>query len=561
VSDALWEDLAATLESVAATSSKREKVARLSAYLRQLPEPVLPVACVYLTGRVLPPGHPHKLQIGWAAVVEVLQDLSGASDREVADLYLRWGDLGDVAAELVARRRTEPLFPERLSILAAHALLERAAAAAGKGAAAARRRALRALLEQARPLEAKYLVRVLTGDLRVGLKEGLLQEAVATAFGAPAEAVRRADLLQSDLGAVAALARRGALQEASLQYFRPFRFMLAGTLSTPEEALEDAAEVFAEDKYDGVRVQVHCAGGRLALYSRTLDDVTPAFPELHRPLLGVGEAYMADAEVVAWAGARPAPFHRLQQRLRRTDPEAMAGQVPVALFVFDLLRVGDRDLVDFPLEERRRAGEALPWAPPVYLATGRRVRDVAALRQAFQEARARGNEGLVVKRLDAPYQPGRRGRLWLKWKEPLATLDVVVVGVEFGHGKRARVLSDYTFAVRDGDRLRVVGKAYSGLTDAEIQQLTAWFQEHTVRDLGRFRWVEPRVVLEVAFDAVTRSDRHDSGYALRFPRILRVRTDKNPEEISTLEEVESLYLQQAREPPDPSFRPPTGGVP
>jgi DNA ligase-1 len=560
VSDALWEDLAATLESVAATSSKREKVARLADYLRQLPEPALPVACTYLTGRVLPPGHPYKLQIGWAAVVEVLQELSGASDREVADLYLQRGDLGDVAAELVARRRTEPLFRERLTLLAAHALLERAAASCGKGAAASRRRALRNLLEQAQPLEAKYLVRVLTGDLRVGLKEGLLQEAVAAAFGAAVEAVRRADLLQSDLGAVAALARRGALHEASLRYFRPFRFMLAGTLGTPEEAFEEAVEVFAEDKYDGVRVQVHRAGGRLALYSRTLDDVTASFPELHQALVSAGEAYVADAEVVAWEGSQPAPFHRLQQRLRRRDPESVAGQVPVALFVFDLLRVGDRDLVDLPFEERRCALEALPWAPPVHLAHGRRVREVGALRQAFQEARARGNEGLVVKRLDAPYQPGRRGCLWLKWKEPFATLDVVVVGAEFGHGKRARVLSDYTFAVRDGDRLRVVGKAYSGLTDAEIEHLTAWFQQHTVRDLGRFRWVEPRVVLEVAFDAITRSDRHDSGYALRFPRILRVRTDKGSQEVSTLEEVATLYLRQAR-PADPSLRPPTGRVP
>lgn len=558
--DAPWEDLAATLESVGNTPSKREKVTRLAAYLRRLPEPALPVACTYLTGRVLPAGHPHKLQIGWATVVEVLEELSGASDREVTDLYLRWGDLGDVAAELVARRRTEPLFRDRLTLLGAHALLERAAAACGKGAAATRRRVLSTVLEQAQPLEAKYLVRVLTGDLRVGLKEGLLQEAVAAAFGAPPEAVRRADLLQSDLGAVAVLARRGALQEASLQYFRPFRFMLAGTLRTPEEALEGAAEVFAEDKYDGVRVQAHRASGRLALYSRTLDDVSQSFPELHRALAEAGEAYVVDAEVVAWAGTRPAPFHQLQQRLRRTNPGAVARQVPVAMFVFDLLRVGERDLVDLPFEARRRALEALRWLPPVYVARGCRVRDVEALRRAFQDARERGNEGLVVKRLDAPYQPGRRGRLWLKWKEPLATLDVVVVGVEFGHGKRARVLSDYTFAVRDGDQLRVVGKAYSGLTDAEIRQLTGWFQQHTVRDLGRFRWVEPRVVLEVAFDAVTRSDRHDSGYALRFPRILRVRTDKGPQEVSTLEEVEALYLRQGR-PRDPSLLPPDGGVP
>jgi DNA ligase-1 len=159
----------------------------------------------------------------------------------------------------------------------------------------------------------------------------------------------------------------------------------------------------------------------------------------------------------------------------------------------------------------------------------------------YREARAAGHEGIVLKRRDAPYQPGRRGRWWVKWKPGLASLDVVVVAAEYGHGKRARVLSDYTFAVRAGDDLVTIGKAYSGLTDAEIARLTAWFLEHTIRDLGRVRWVEPRIVLEVAFDRIMQSDRHTSGFALRFPRILRLREDKPPGEINTLDDVRTLY--------------------
>ncbi|MER3460639.1 MAG: hypothetical protein C4303_05730 [candidate division GAL15 bacterium] len=542
---ARWAEFAAVADAVSRTSSKREKVSLIADYLRRLPEDALQVACTYLTGRVLPAGHPDKLQIGWSTIVEVLQDLSGASDREVSELYLRFGDLGDVAAELVARRRTMPLFREPLTLQGAHEQLQRAAAVRGKGAASARASALRALLEQAQPMEAKYLVRVLTGDLRIGLKEGLLQEAVAQAFGTSPGAVRRADLLTSDLGEVALLARRGQLPGAYLRYFRPFRFMLAGTLTDPQEAFEgEVPEVLAEDKYDGVRVQVHRLGDRVALYSRTLDDVTASFPELQPALLELAPAYIADGEIVGWDGDRPAPFSRLQQRLRRLDPLEVASEVAVALFLFDLLKLQAQDLLDLPLVERRRQLEPLRFRAPVYLATARRVRDVGALQDRFQEARERGNEGLVVKRLDGPYQPGRRGGLWRKWKEPLGTLDVVVVGAEYGHGKRAGVLSDYTFAVWDGDRLRVVGKAYSGLLDAEIAQLTGFFLQHTVRDLGRFKVVEPRVVLEVAFDAVTRSERHDSGYALRFPRILRVRTDKTPAEASTLQEVETLYRRQ-----------------
>ncbi len=542
---ARWAEFAATLDAVARTSSKREKVSLLARTLRQLPEGALEVACTYLTGRAFPPGYPHKLQVGWSTIVGVLQELSGASDAEISQLYLRWGDLGDVAAELVARRRTVPLFRQPLTLEGAHQQLRAAAAVRGKGAAAARATALRAVLEQAQPMEAKYLVRVLTGDLRIGLKEGLLQEAVADAFGVPVAAVRRADLLQSDLGAVARMARAGQLHGACLRYFHPFRFMLAGTLEDPHEPFRHGTEeVLAEDKYDGVRVQVHRWGDRVTLYSRTLDDVTDSFPELREPLAQLAPAYMADGEVVAWQRDRPAPFHRLQQRLRRLDPSAVAGDVPVVVFLFDLVKLGEEDLLDLPLRERRRRLEGLAFSGPVRLATAEPVRDAGALQECFRAARARGNEGLVVKRLEAPYQPGRRGGLWLKWKEAFATLDVVVVGAEYGHGKRAGVLSDYTFAVWDGDRLRVVGKAYSGLQDAEIAQLTQFFLQHTVRDLGRFKVVEPKVVLEVAFDAVTRSHRHDSGYALRFPRILRVRDDKAPQEASTLADVQALYRRQ-----------------
>lgn len=542
---ARWTEFAATLDAVGRTTSKREKVSLLARFLRQLPDEALRVACTYLTGRVLPAGCPDKLQMGWSTVVGVLQELSGAADREVSQLYLRWGDLGDVAAELVGRRRSLPLFREPLTLEAVHGILQRAAAVHGKGAGAARAAALRALLEQAQPMEAKYLVRVLTGDLRIGLKEGLLQEAVAEAFGVSPAAVRRADLLQSDLGEVALMARRGQLHGASLQYFHPFRFMLAGTLIDPAEAFRGAEEVLAEDKYDGVRVQIHRQGDRVALYSRTLDDVTDSFPELREALGATGPAYIADGEVVAWHRHRAAPFHRLQQRLRRLDPREIAAEVPVALMVFDLLKLEGQDLLDAPpLADRRAQLERLRLADPVQVASAQRVRDPAALQESFRAARERGNEGLVVKRLDAPYQPGRRGGLWLKWKEPLATLDVVVVGAEYGHGKRAGLLSDYTFAVWDADRLRVVGKAYSGLQDAEIARLTEFFLQHTLQDLGRFKVVEPKVVLEVAFDAVTRSDRHDSGYALRFPRIVRIRSDKTPGEADTLEDVERLYRRQ-----------------
>jgi len=547
---ASWEGLARAMEVVRSTASRRGKIAHLSHYLATLEDEDLRRACTFLGGRAFPAGDPRTPEIGWSTITAVLRDLTGADDQTIADTYLRWGDLGDVAQELLGRRHPDPLFVDSalgasLTLEEVEAGLVTAATASGKGSRAVKQDVLRHLLQRTTPLGAKYLVRVLTGDVRIGLREGLLEEAIGATFGARPSDVRRALLLQADPGAVALLARRNRLQTARLELFRPFRFMLAQEIQGPEEAFGQGHGTWlAEDKYDGIRVQVHRAGDRVAIYSRTLDDVTSSFPELTEPLRHLAPVYIADGEVVAWKGDRALPFHRLQQRLRRRTPGSLLEEIPVVLFLFDLLRLLDQDLLDRPLAERRASLLRLDFSERVRPVHAEEVADAQSVRRRFQEARERGNEGLVLKRLGAPYQPGRRGRLWLKLKEELGTLDVVVVAAEHGHGKRADVLSDYTFAVRDGDRLRVVGKAYSGLTDQEIADLTRWFRAHTLYDSGRVKVVEPRIVLEVAFNAITRSDRHDSGYALRFPRIKRIRYDKTPEEINTLADVETLYRAQ-----------------
>jgi DNA ligase-1 len=394
----------------------------------------------------------------------------------------------------------------------------------------------------------------MTSDMRIGVREGLLLPAIAEAFGREPASVRRAALLVSDLGEVAVRACAGTLDRVTLLIGRPFRFMLASQILTLAEALEAAPVLQVEDKYDGVRVQVHRDGGGLRIFSRTLDDVTATFPELHAPLAALGPEYMLDGEILAWKGTRPLPFGRLQQRLQRRDPGALVREIPVVLMAFDLLHIDGRDLLGDPLSDRRARLEALAWGETVRLSTARPARAVPELDARFREARAAGHEGIVMKRPDAPYEPGRRGRWWMKWKPGAATLDVVVVAAEYGHGKRAGVLSDYTFAVRDGARLATIGKAYSGLTDAEIAYLTEWFLGHTVKDLGGLRIVEPRIVLEVAFDQITVSRRHDSGFALRFPRIVRIRDDKPPEEINTLEDVRALHARltqgsSGKEPP------------
>ena len=306
----------------------------------------------------------------------------------------------------------------------------------------------------------------------------------------------------------------------------------------PPEAL------LVEDKYDGVRAQAHYDGTRLAIFSRTLDEITPSFPELHGDLRALAGRYILDGEIVAWRDGRAIPFTQLQQRLRRKDPSELIAEVPVMLFAFDLLHVDGEDVLDVPLADRQRRLRALRLGASVQQANSTVATTPQDLEVRFREARDRGNEGLVIKRPESRYQPGKRGRQWMKLKEELATLDVVVVAAEQGHGKRAGVLSDVTFAVRNGETLAPIGKAYSGLTDAEIALLTEWFRAHTVVDRGRVKLVEPKIVLEVAFDAITRSPRHPSGYALRFPRIKRIRDDKTPDEINTLEDVARIYEHQ-----------------
>jgi len=307
-----------------------------------------------------------------------------------------------------------------------------------------------------------------------------------------------------------------------------------------------------EDKYDGVRAQVHKAGDKVELYSRTLDRVTGRYPELTAPLLAIPGSFVLDAEILAFEGERAVPFTRFQTRLGRKDVSGeLRERLPASLVVFDVLERDGRAFLDAPLAEREAVLRALRLSGLLRFALRRELREtgdalVAALDREFAASRARGNEGLMVKDPRSPYRPGRRGMEWLKVKRALRTLDVVVTAVEWGHGKRRGVLSDYTFAVRDGERLRNVGKAYSGLTDKEIAEMTELFKAITVTDFGRARLVRPEVVIEVAFDQMQESDRHDSGYAMRFPRIVRLRPDKPVSEIDTLDTVKQIADEVAK---------------
>jgi DNA ligase-1 len=576
---------ARTCDAIAATTRKLEKTALVAAYLRSSlqssPLSEAATAAIFLSGRPFAAYEEATLQVGGALLWRVIGELSGKSEHELTGIYRRHGDAGSVAAEALPDR------PESgLALTGVQRAFYEVAAAHGPAAKAF---LLRQLLERATPLEAKYIVKIISGDLRIGLKESLVEEAIARAFEAPLAEVKRANMLLGDIGETLRLASAGKVTEARLRLFHPIDFMLASPVESSEEALSYFQNASVEDKYDGIRAQVHVSGGEVRIFSRTRDEMTESFPELPMVLGGLPKDAILDGEIVAWnsgdAGVpvRALPFSTLQQRLGRKKVSArLLREVPVAYLVFDVLYVDGELLLDRTLRERARILDLLfndllfiDLAAPRAAIVDRRLaqsslsfpdshdddpdeRSLAPVLRApvatassaedldalFTAARDRGNEGLMVKDLDSLYTPGRRGKSWLKMKRALATLDVVVTAVEYGHGKRIGVLSDYTFAVWDGERLVNIGKAYSGLTDAEIAEMTQWFLAHMISEEGLRLEVEPKIILEVAFNNMMRSKRHSSGYALRFPRIVRLRSDKGPEDADTIETVKEIYERQ-----------------
>jgi len=524
-------------EGIAATTSKLEKTRRLAAYLVTLEPGELRLATLYMTGRAFPPNDPRTLNLGGSALWRSVGSLTGLAPDELSKVYLKHSDPGDWAAEvLVGRTTPEPL--GLVDVEAAFDAIHRASGPTSKLAPFTR------LLSRLEPRAARFVVKILASDLRIGLQEGLVEEAVAEAFKADPAQVRRVHMLTGDLGETAVRAAAGELDEARISLFKPIKFMLAA-VATSEEAMERVGgSAWTEEKYDGVRCQLHRDATRVGLYSRDLRETSLAFPEIAEAAASLPHEVLIDGEILAHRDGKVLRFFELQRRLgRKLVPNALRTEVPVVLVCFDLLLLDGRPLLDLPLRERRRLLEGLDLQPPFLLARYETATSAADLDRLFTETRARGNEGLMLKSPESAYTPGRRGLAWLKLKRPLATLDCVVTAVEWGHGKRRGVLSDYTFAVRDEESgaLVNIGKAYTGLTDAEIATMTAHFLETTLADYGRSRAVEAETIVEVAFDSIQRSARHKSGYALRFPRFVRLRPDKSVRDIDTLATVSGLY--------------------
>ena len=564
-------------EAVAKTAKKLEKRKLVAEYIRAQPEQTASQAAIFLSGDIYPAFSERTLNVGGSTVWRAVQQLTGRSEQEMSQAYRRHGDVGAAAHELWPPEFTGSV----LTLPDLAKLLDDVATVRGPSA---KLEQVMALLRQCSALEAKYAIKMMVGDLRIGMRESLVEEAIAAAYEKSESAVRRANMLLGDIGETLRLAAEGRLEEARMRLFHPLGFMLAAEVKSSEEVTSYFTDAQIEDKYDGIRAQVHCGEGCVRIFSRTQDDISESFPELPPVFQNSPEPLVLDGEILAWgpgaanAGGSALPFSALQRRLgRKRVSDKLMREVPVVYVAFDVLFANNELMIDRPLRERSEmltnivarlvekqqaasfvggarqsslafdAEEQAASFPPMIRAPLSHAHSSDEIDRIFMEARARGNEGLVIKNRETLYAPGRRGHAWLKMKRELATLDCVVTAVEFGNGKRAGVLSDYTFAVRGTNgELMNVGKAYSGLTDAEIAEMTEWFKMHTLTDFGHSRLVEPKIVLEVAFNNIMRSDRHESGFALRFPRIVRLRPDKPPDEADTVKRVEEIYLSQHR---------------
>jgi DNA ligase-1 len=539
-------------EEISLTKSNNEKVKILAKYLSELTSASLPIVVLLLSGRVFALESGLLLKVAYSTITSVLSEISDLRAKEVNRIYLKHGDLGSLVEYSLSQKLTKPLIDySPLTLAGVYHMLIKIAQISGERSQSMRKKILAGLLMKCTPLEGKYLSKVLTNELRIGLSEGLLIIAISKAFGVSLDSVRNALLVTGNISQISLLAKKNILDTAKMRPLSPISFMLADVMYSPSEIVNYFhKDLIAEYKYDGIRAQVHIHGKKVKIFSRNLNDITSFFPELVQGALdNIEERKMIlDGEILAFKNGKVMPFQYLQRRLhtKNLTPDSIGSVVAVLYTIFDALYM-DRELINIPLIQRKKILNNVKVTPPFALAKWKLVNSEGIISDMFTESRNMGYEGLVLKDPQSEYQVGKRGRKWVKFKKELDTLDVIVVMAEYGHGKRAGMLSDYTFAIKKSDyedELWTIGKAYSGLSDKEITELTSEFQSIAVRTDGYRIWVEPKIVLEVSFDSIQKSERHESGYALRFPRIKAIRRDKSLRDIDNLGTVHDIYSRQ-----------------
>jgi DNA ligase 1 len=545
-------------EKVLGTASKNMKVNLLSEYLSSLNDEPLSIAVLFLSSRIFPPGSKSTVNIGYSTIMRTLSEISALDHSKVQQIYLKYGDMGALAEYAVSKKHTISLLqPRALTLLSVHDQFRKIADTIGYNSSKNKRNILKGLYLNSLPLEAKYLTKMINGEMRIGLTEGLVQIAVSKAFNQDLRHVREAMLVLGNISQVAVLAKKSLLHTALIRPLNPVSYMLADVMFTAKEIINYYQKpLICEYKYDGIRAQMHKSGQQVRFFSRNLTDVTKAFPELANAAININLAssslsdidLILDGEVIGFHHGKSLHFQDLQKRLRKKNvTERIMNEVPLAYVVYDIISLNGEATIRIPLRQRKEILSKISFREPIINSYQNIVNSEQRIIAMFKESRDMGHEGLVLKDPDSLYYPGRRGRYWIKLKKELDTIDVIIVSAEYGHGKRAGTLSDYTFAVKDdniSNQLKIIGKAYSGLTDGEINNITEKLKASIIKDEGYRVIVRPEIVLEIAFDSIQKSDRHNGGFALRFPRIKNIRKDKTVWDIDSLSKIKQIYNRQ-----------------
>jgi len=543
----LFAKLAELYEQLDATTKKLEKRDILADFYKRCADADLYRAVVLSMGTVFPRGE-EELGIASGMIKKVVERVSGASEKDVMEKFKATGDLGLAVEKLMERRKQKSLAKKELTIDHVFDNLQRLPGITGSGSQDQKISLIAELLSSASPKEARYIVRTALGQMRIGVAAGIVRDAIAKAFDQNPKGLEKIYDVLGDYGRVAEQAKKGKLK-AKIQVGQPIRVMLADRASDIQEAMTKFEKPAVEFKYDGFRIQIHKNGSDVSVFSRRMEKVTKQFPDivaLARKYINCKQC-IVEGEAVAIKEGRPQPFQLLSKRIRRKyDIEKMVREIPVQINLFDLLYLDGVSYIDEPLTERWASLKKIVTQDKSFrFADHLETSDIDDAAEFYEAALAASQEGVIVKNLEAHYQPGKRVGFWLKVKEILEPLDLVVVGAEWGEGKKARWLSSVILAAWKGNKLVATGRMASGFTEEQLETLTKTLKPLIIKEEGKIVAVKPVVVIEIGYEEIQRSPKYESGYALRFPRLLRLRTEeKKPEDADTVATIEKLFKMQ-----------------
>jgi len=541
----LFMDFCRVCERLEKTAGRLDMIAIISEELPGLTGDELPVFVRFIMGRIFPDWSPKKLGIGPNLLYEAVGHVAGVQKAQVIKKINTTGDVGGAVEEFLLAKTQTTFFHEELELVQVYTSLSGIADQEGKKSQREKMLVARQLLGNAQPLEGRYLSRIMLEELRIGVGEGSVREAIAKGFGVDPGLVEHAQQALNDMGEVARLARTGeeALRSVHITPFHPVRMMLAQQGSIAG-MLREHGTVAAEFKYDGSRFQFHKRGPEARLYSRRLEEVTTALPDVIQQLTAATDHdVILDGEVIAIKGGKPMPFQSVLRRLRRKHDIAEAqGAIEMVPNIFDILWLDGETLIDLPFSERRAILERVVTQ---YVAPQVVSSDPKEIEKTYEDALAAGHEGIMIKVPGSPYSPGQRGKNWIKIKPEVDTLDLAVIGAEWGEGKRAHVFGSFLVACQDAGRLIPLSRVATGFSDEQLAEVYELLKDQVLRTAGKEVTFEPTLVFEVGYAELQASQNYEAGFALRFPRFIRLRDDKDIDDIETIEGIRSRYSRQA----------------